>query len=325
MKQLIPIFFFLISSNLLYGQCEDINEPCTVNSNNMEIVYNDDLETGQSSLTAYVDNYYQTNFQVNIPTDTTFTIEGIGELEISIDYFIIEEIGGLSATGLELNCSNGDCTFNGGENGCFSLSGTPSMAGSYTLNLVVYAVGSWNGFPIAQTLDDLIQVTLIVEECAVEGCWNDNNFYTINESYWINNCQYLICEENDNWSSLVTLEECVQIVCDTTYIEVPVYVPVWLTDTIVETEIEYVEVVVTDTIVETEIEYVEVIVTDTIIAYQEIIEYIDCDTGLPCQQGLQELIEQSKQDGKIYNIVGQEIKRRTGLHIENGEIKYSIY
>ena len=83
--------------------------------------------------------------------------------------------------------------------------------------------------------------------------------------------------------------------------------------------------IVTDTIVETEIEYVEVIVTDTIIAYQEIIEYIDCDTGLPCQQGLQELIEQSKKDGKIYNIVGQEIKRRTGLHIENGEIKYSIY
>ena len=321
MKYLLPTISFFICFNLMHAQCVDINEPCSVNNENMEIVYNDDLETGQSSLIAYVDNYYQTNFQVNIPTDSTFTIDGFGDVNISINYFTIEAIGGLSATGLELDCSNAECTFIGGESGCFSISGTPTVSGSYPLNLVVYAAGSWNGIPISQTLDDLIEITLIVEECNVEGCWNDDNFYLIDEQYWINNCQYLICEENDNWSNMVTLEDCVQEVCDTTYIDV--YVPVW--DTIVETEIEYVEVVVIDTVIETEIEYVEVIITDTIIAYQEIIEYVDCDTGLPCEQGLNELIEQSKTDGKIYNLMGQEIKRRDGLYIEGGEIKYMLH
>ena len=358
MKYLIPTFICLLYSNLLLGQCADQNTPCAINSNNAEIVYNDDLETGQSSLTAYIDNYYQTDFQVNIPTDTIINLDGlVGGLELSINYFTIQEIGGLAATGLELSCSNEDCTFNGGENGCFSLSGTPTLSGTYNLNLVVFASGSWNGLPISQTLDDLIQITLNIEECEIEGCWNNEDFYAINDTFWINNCQYQSCEGNENWSSVVTLEDCIQEICDTTFVEVPVYVPVWLTDTIIETEIEYVEVIVTDTIVETEIEYVEVVVTDTIveteieyvevivtdtiveteieylevfvtdttIIYQEIIEYIDCDTGLPCQQGLGELIEKSKNNNKIYNLMGQEIKRRSGVYIENGQIKYLFH
>ena len=325
MKYLIPILLLLLYSNLLYGQCADLNEPCSINNDNPEIVYNDDLETGQSSLIAYVDNYYQTNFQVNIPTDTTFAVDGFGEVEITIDYFTILEIGGLSATGLELNCSNENCTFNGGESGCFSLSGTPMVSESYTLNLVVYAAGSWNGIPVSQELNDLIEVTLIVEECEIEGCWNDDDFYAINEQYWINNCQYLMCEEDDNWSSIVTLEECIQEVCDTTYIEVTEYVPVWLTDTIIQTEIEYVPVWLTDTIIQTEY------ITDTIIQteteYVDIIitEYVDCETFLPCDSGMEEIIDKSKIDGKIYNLMGQEIKRRNGLYIEGGEIKYRLY
>ena len=340
MKYLIPIIFCLTYSNLLKGQCADVDNPCSVNTENTELVYNSDLETGLSSLTAYVDNYYQTNFQVYVPSDTILVLPGLGEQTLLIDTLMIQEIGGLSATGLELECSNDSCVFLGDTNGCFSLTGTPTTSGSYELNLVLYAVLNWNGAPISTTLDDLIQITLNIEECDVEGCWNNDDFYTINEQYWINNCQYLLCEADDNWSNLVTLEECVQEVCDTTYIEVPVYVPVFLTDTIIETEIEYVEVVVVDTIVETEIEYVEVVVvdtiieteieyvevvvTDTIIAYQEIIEYVDCDTGLPCEQGLHELIEKSKTDGKIYNLMGQEIRRRAGLYIEGGEIKYLL-
>ena len=133
MKYLIPILFCLLYSNLLYGQCADLNEPCSINSDNPEIVYNDDLETGQSSLIAYVDNYYQTNFQVNIPTDTTFTIAGMGDIQLGINYFTIENIDGLEHTGLELECSNTDCTNYGGSNGCFSLVGTPIETGTYTL------------------------------------------------------------------------------------------------------------------------------------------------------------------------------------------------
>ena len=65
-----------------------------------------------------------------------------------------------------------------------------------------------------------------------------------------------------------------------------------------------------DTIVVTE--YVEVIIT----------EYIDCDTGLPCTSGMGEIIDKSKTDGRLYNLLGQEILRREGIYIEGGEVKY---
>ena len=56
-----------------------------------------------------------------------------------------------------------------------------------------------------------------------------------------------------------------------------------------------------------------------------ITEYIDCDTGLPCEQGMEELLDKSKNTDKIYNLLGKEIRKREGLYIENGEIKYRIH
>ena len=122
-------------------------------------------------------------------------------------------------------------------------------------------------------------------------------------------------------------------IIDTITIEVPIveydtiieiqyldtlYVDNFIIDTIVETE--YVDIFdtiiqteyITDTIFETE--YVDVIIT----------EYIDCDTGLPCSTAIDVLIDKSKTDGKIYNLLGQEINRREGIYIEGGEVKYRL-
>ena len=65
--------------------------------------------------------------------------------------------------------------------------------------------------------------------------------------------------------------------------------------------------------------------TDTVYLDFIITEYVDCDTGLPCgSTGALELINKSMTDGKIYNLLGQEIHRREGIYIENGEIKHKI-
>ena len=95
-------------------------------------------------------------------------------------------------------------------------------------------------------------------------------------------------------------------------------------DTMYIDVIEYVEVVVYDTI--TEVEYVEFFITDTIVEYVEIIEteYIDCNTGLPCNSGINELIEKSNQTSLIYNLQGQAIKKPEGIYIEGGKVKYKI-
>ena len=73
--------------------------------------------------------------------------------------------------------------------------------------------------------------------------------------------------------------------------------------------------------------YVEIPTIDTLfittIDTLYITEFLDCDTGLPCNQsGILEIIKQSQNEKKIYNLQGQEIYRRRGLYIENGVINY---
>ena len=128
--------------------------------------------------------------------------------------------------------------------------------------------------------------------------------------------------------------------CDTVFVEIPIIQYEYIFDTIVE----YETIIEHDTIVETEyiynvdtvyadvldtmfidvIEYVEIFVIDTIveIQYEEVVEYIDCDSGLPCNSGMQEIIDKSLQNSVIYNIKGQAILTREGLYIENGKIYY---
>ena len=95
---------------------------------------------------------------------------------------------------------------------------------------------------------------------------------------------------------------------DTIYITDTLYIDNFITDTVVD--IVYENYYIYDTIVETE--YIDVVIT----------EYVDCDTGLPCISGMAEIVEKSKNNGKIYNLLGQEIIRREGVYIEGGEIKY---
>ena len=126
------------------------------------------------------------------------------------------------------------------------------------------------------------------------------------------------------FDTIVNTEYVYNIVIDT--VEVEVFVPeyIYITDTVTIYEdildtlfvdvIEYVDVFVYDTIVE--IEYVEFI--------EYVTEYIDCDTGQPCNSSIDELINKSKTNNILYNLNGQAIKEREGLYIEDGKIKYKL-
>ena len=131
--------------------------------------------------------------------------------------------------------------------------------------------------------------------------------------------------------TIIETEYITQIVVDTFEVEVLVPEYIYVTDTLwvdgaLDTlyvdVIEEVEVVVYDTIIETE--YVEIFVVDTVIDYIEVIqtEYIDCDTGMPCNSSMGEIIEKSKNDGGMYNILGQPIRRPESIYIQDGKIKY---
>ena len=104
--------------------------------------------------------------------------------------------------------------------------------------------------------------------------------------------------------------------CDTVFVNTIEYETIFDTiyNTIYDTIIEY------DTIVQ--IEYIQQ--TDTIIEiqYEQIVEYVDCDSGLPCNTSIMEIVDKSKQNSVIYNIKGQAILTRKGLYIEDGKIYY---
>ena len=123
------------------------------------------------------------------------------------------------------------------------------------------------------------------------------------------------------FDTIINTEYIYEIIVDT--VEVEVFVPeyiyvtdtLWMEgalDTLFVDVIEYVDVMVYDTIIE--IEYIEFI--------EYITEYIDCETGLPCNSNIPELLNKSSENSVIYNINGQAIREPNGLYIQNGKVKF---
>ena len=102
--------------------------------------------------------------------------------------------------------------------------------------------------------------------------------------------------------------------CDTVYVDVLV----------IEYVTEY--VYVTDTLYEDVLDtmYVEIFVIDTIIEIEYMTEYIDCDSGMPCNSGMQEVLDKSTGTGLIYNLQGKVLRKPEGIYIEDGKIKYKL-
>ena len=123
------------------------------------------------------------------------------------------------------------------------------------------------------------------------------------------------------FDTIINTEYIYEIIVDT--VEVEVFVPeyiyvtdtLWMEgalDTLFVDVIEYIDVIVYDTIIE--IEYVEFI--------EYITEYIDCETGMPCNSNIPELLNKSSENSVIYNINGQAIREPNGLYIQNGKVKF---
>ena len=174
------------------------------------------------------------------------------------------------------------------------------------------------------------------------------------QNSWINDGWIDCVDASDENGAIPTLpEECIPppLDCDTVYVDVIQYETIF--DTIVNTEYIYeiildtveVEVFVPEYIYVTDtlwmegaldtlfvdvIEYIDVIVYDTIIEieYVEFIEYIteyiDCETGMPCNSNIPELLNKSSENSVIYNISGQAIREPNGLYIQNGKVKFKI-
>lgn len=136
---------------------------------------------------------------------------------------------------------------------------------------------------------------------------------------------------NDGWSDCndssdednatpTTLEDCGFYTedCDTVYVTEYETIYETIFDTIIE--IQVVEEIDTLYIYEDVLD--TLYITETEFIYIE--EYIDCDTGLPCNTSIMEIIEKSKEDSYMYNLLGQPILKPKGIYIQNGKVNYKL-
>jgi hypothetical protein len=87
---------------------------------------------------------YNEVIQVRVLTDTT-----LNGLPVIVTSITITGVTGLPP-GLTYSCNPANCVFPGGTNGCLLLSGTPTTAGSFTLNVDLDVAGTLFGVPLTQ-------------------------------------------------------------------------------------------------------------------------------------------------------------------------------
>jgi len=93
---------------------------------------------------------YSEVIQVKVLTDTSQ-----GGFPVVITSITITGVTGLPP-GLTYSCNPSNCIFPGGSNGCILLSGTPSVAGTFMLNVDVSVAGTVFGNPLppqSQSID----------------------------------------------------------------------------------------------------------------------------------------------------------------------------
>jgi hypothetical protein len=98
-------------------------------------------DTATALNTGCIGDFYQQDFTVVVPPDTT-----IGPFTVPINYVQIDSIGGLPP-GLTYACNPPTCVFPGGTSQCFQIYGTPTVPGAYHLIIYVHGVATFFGSP----------------------------------------------------------------------------------------------------------------------------------------------------------------------------------
>ena len=154
-------------------------------------------------------------------------------------------------------------------------------------------------------------------------CGDDENNWTeyspngCVQASWINDgWEDCVDASDENTEGPTSIVDCaVEIIeCDTVYVDVIEYInltdTVFITNTITEIDTVYVYEDILDTLYITETEWI----------YIE--EFIDCDTGLPCNTNIIEIIEDSKGSNIMFNLNGQSIRKPESIYIQNGKVKW---
>ncbi len=144
---------------------------CNVDPNATGLIY----PMQPDSVIDQVGDYYEQTITLSVPTDTTVSV-----ITVYIDSIILLSVDGLP-TGLTYGCNSslGNCTYVGGSEGCFIISGTVNdTVGIYPITFNVELTGV-----LDSTGTDTTQLTVpyALEVYSLYGqlCWPRNVFVQI--------------------------------------------------------------------------------------------------------------------------------------------------
>jgi len=132
---LIAAFIFSFSTQQSFSQC-------TPNTAITQPGIFPDSATGLAA--GVVGQPYTQVLQLKVPVDTL-----VGPFPVPINSIELLSFTGLPA-GLTYACSPSNCTYPGGSNGCVAITGTPTVAGNYTLTGILETTVTIFGFPVTQ-------------------------------------------------------------------------------------------------------------------------------------------------------------------------------
>jgi hypothetical protein len=135
---LVILFFILINNSKSFSQC-------TPNPNNTNLI-SPDTTTNLVSGTVAIP--YSQIIYIHPPTDTSVMYQGIPVNINPLDSIVLNAVGNLPP-GLSYACNPANCSFPGGTSGCIAITGTPTTAGFYPLNVYITSYGKLAGIGFA--------------------------------------------------------------------------------------------------------------------------------------------------------------------------------
>ncbi|MEP7168200.1 MAG: T9SS type A sorting domain-containing protein, partial [Bacteroidota bacterium] len=162
---------------------------CTPDPNNHSLITPDTTTNFASGI---VTHPYSQVIYIHPPADTTVTLGTISVHVNPVDSVVLNNISNLPP-GLSLSCNPNNCVFLGGVSGCANISGIPTTAGNYILDVIVTAYGHEATFGFAVFYTDTIHAYHI----------NISNNTGIPEANSNSNFQLLNLEQNQLLEKLI--------------------------------------------------------------------------------------------------------------------------
>jgi hypothetical protein len=115
---------------------------------------------------------------VHPPTDTTANVGGT-LYPVTLDSIVLLNVYNLPP-GLTYACNPSNCTFLGGTSGCIAITGTPTTAGLYPLEVRIMTYGKLGGFVAVSQADTIQSYRILINvNASVNSLSQNSNFEII--------------------------------------------------------------------------------------------------------------------------------------------------